>query len=150
MTNWLIRVSDGTNFINSSKYKIWGIKKEGNTGAKCLLKNVKKGDKLWFIKSNSNGKVLAVATYSSHNDRVLGPLVSTTLTNEELGWTPTYLSSEWDTEIHYINLYNTSSCELYTHIKTPSGISKEDERCVLDLDVEYFYITKYANITNTF
>lgn len=150
MTNWLIRVSDGKNFINSSKYKIWGIKKKNNNGAKNMLSNIKQGDKLWFIKSKSNGKVLAVATYSSHNDRVLGPLINTTLTDEELGWEPNYLSTEWDTEIHYINLYNTSLCELYTHITTPAGIVKETSECVLDLDIEYFYITKYANITTTF
>lgn len=149
MTNWLIRVGDGQNFINSSKYNTWGCTTR-TFSSEAFVNNVRKGDKLWFIKANSNGKVLAVATYSSHNKRELGPLINTTLTDEELGWEETKYTYGWDTEIHYIQLYNVSKCELFTHIKGACPIRKENEKCLLDLDIEYFYITKYANITTTF
>lgn len=55
-TNWILRVGDGINLKNSSKYKIWGINKTSSDN-KYFLKNVKVGDKLWFVTSGSQGKL---------------------------------------------------------------------------------------------
>lgn len=145
-TDWLLRVGDGYNLINSSKYKIWGIQST-TPNNKFFLKTVKPGDRLWFVKSKSNGKLIAVATYRSHNKRELGPLVNITLTNEELGWTGEGPDWTSDTEIHYSDLYGLSNCELLTHIKGPSTIRKYDEKCRVNLAVEYSYIVRYSKIT---
>jgi len=144
-TDWILRVGDGGNLIRSSKHRIWGIQAK-TTNSKYFVKNVKCGDRLWFVKSNSNGKLLAVATYRSHNMRVFGPLLNT-MTNEELGWTgdDTNWASEY--EIHYSDLYNLTSCNMLTHIKGAATIRKYNENCKVNLAVEYSSITKYSRVT---
>ena len=145
-TDWLLRVGDGENLKNSSKYKIWGISSKISTN-KYFLKNVKPGDRLWFVKSKSQGKLLAVATYRSHNKREFGPLIDISLTNEELGWTGSETDWTSDIEVHYTDLYGLSDCELLTHIKGPSTIRKYDEKCRVNLAVEYSYISRYSKVT---
>jgi hypothetical protein len=143
LTDWIFRVGDGNNFINSSKYKVWGVK-SFQPWVKHFIKNVKKGDRLWFVIGGSGGKIIAVSTYESHNIRELGPLVNITMTDEELGW-----GKEWsicDTEIHYSNLYNLSDCDLLTNIKSALGIRKYNDKCLLNLPLEYEYINKYSKI----
>ena len=145
-TDWLLRVGDGENLKQSSKYRIWGISSKIST-SKYFMKNVKPSDRLWFVKSKSQGKLVAVATYRSHNMREFGPLVDITLTNEELGWTGS--GEDWtaDVELHYIDLYGLSDYELLTHIKGPTTIRKYDEKCRLNLAVEYSYIVRYSRVT---
>jgi hypothetical protein len=75
-TDWLLRVGDGENLKSSYKYRIWGIQSTTPTN-KHFIKNVKPGDRLWFVKSKSQGKLIAVAIYRSHNTRDLGPLIDT-------------------------------------------------------------------------
>jgi predicted secreted protein len=145
-TDWLLRVGDGENFINSSQYRIWGIQSTTPTN-KHFIKNVKPGDRLWFVKSKSNGKLIAVGTYRSHNTRDLGPLVNFTMTNQELGWTgegPDWMS---DTEVHYSDMYGLSDCELLTHIQGASTIRKYDDKCRVKLEIEYSNIVRYSRIT---
>ena len=146
-TDWILRVGDGVNLINSSKYKIWGIQTATSSHGKHFVENVKPGDRLWFVKSKSKGKLLAVATYCSHNKREFGPLIDISLTNEELGWSGDGEHWTSDTEIHYDNLYGLNNCELLTHIKGPSPIRKYDEKCKVLLAVEYSYIVRYSKIT---
>lgn len=147
-TDWLLRVGDGNNLIRSSKYKIWGIQSSNSFG-KFFIRTVKPGDRLWFIKSKSQGKVLAVATFSLIKKRELGPLIDISLTNEELGWDN--VDTDWtsDTEIHYTDLYNVSDCELLTHIKGSSTIRVYNAKCLVDLATEYIYIRKYGKVTLT-
>jgi hypothetical protein len=137
-TDWILRVGDGDNFMNSSNYRIWGIQTKTSSHGKYFVKNVKSGDRLWFVTSNSKGKIIAVATYKSDNERVLdGPLVNRTMTNEELGWTG---EGDWisNIEVHYTHLYLLSNCNLLTNIKSPSTIRKYDsEKCSVNLPVEY-------------
>jgi len=145
-TDWLLRVGDGENLKNSSKYRIWGILSTTSDNA-YFLKNVKPGDRLWFVKSKSQGKLIAVATYRSHNKRELGPLIDISLSNEELGWTRS--GEDWtsDTEVHYTDLYGLADCELLTHIKSPKTIRKYNEKCKVNLAVEYSYIVRYIKVT---
>jgi len=140
--DWILRVGDGSNLISSSKYRIWGIQSSTSLG-KHFIKNVKPGDRLWFVKSKSNGKLLAVTTYRSHNARLGGQLVAS-MTNEELGWTGE--GSNWtsDVEIHYSDLYKLDGYDLLTHIKGAASIRKYDEKCRVDLPVEYSYIARYS------
>jgi hypothetical protein len=66
------------------------------------------------------------------------------MTSEELGWNE---GPDSDIEIHYMNLYRLKECELLTYIKGPSSIRKKDEKCKVDLVLEYRYILKYSKIT---
>jgi hypothetical protein len=145
-SDWILRVGDGQNFIHSSKYRIWGIQTITSPHGKFFIKNVKPGDRLWFVKSKSQGKIIAVATYRSHNVRELGPLINISMTNEDLGWIGEGPDWTSDTEIHYTDLYNVSDCQLLTHIKSPTTIRKYDEKCSVELPVEYSYITRYSKV----
>ena len=145
-TDWLLRVGDGKNLKSSSIYRIWGIQSTTSTN-KHFLKNVKPGDRLWVVKSKSQGKLLGVAIYRSHNIRELGPLINLSMTEEELGWTHDGPDWESDIEVHYSDLYGLESCDHLTHIKGAATIRKYDEKCRVDLSVEYSYIVRYSKIT---
>lgn len=147
ISDWILRVGDGENLKMSSKYRIWGISSKSPPN-KYFLKNVKPGDRLWFVKSKSQGKILAVATYSLHNEREFGPLIDISFTDDQLGWTGS--GSEWtaNVEIQYSDLYGLNDCELFTHIKGPSTIRRYDKKCRIDLAVEYSYIVRYSKITS--
>lgn len=146
-TDWLLRVGDGKNLKSSSRFRIWGIQSTTSTN-KHFLKNVKPGDRLWFVKSKSQGKLLGVAIYRSHNNRTpTGPLINTCMTEKELGWIHDGPDWESDTEIHYSDLYGLENCDLLTHIKGAATIRKYDEKCRVDLAVEYGYIVRYSKIT---
>ena len=135
--HWFLRVGDGKNLMNSSKYRIWGIKSTSSCG-KHFVKNVKKGDKLWFIKNKSQGKVIAVATYMSHNERLLGPLLNLTRSNEELGWVGEGPDWTSNVEVHYTNLYELHNCNLLTRLKGQSVILKYSrEKYEINLSEEY-------------
>jgi len=136
-----MRVGDGGNFQRSSRHGIWGIQSSTPFG-KHFICNVRPGDRMWFVQSASHGKLIAVATYRSHNERVTGPLVATTKTDEELGWIGTGWTS--DIEIHYTDLYDLSKCELLSHIKGSSTIRRYNEKCRINLPVEYSYIVRYS------
>lgn len=144
--HWLLRVGDGANFINSSKYKIWGINTTSSFG-KYFIKNIKEGDLLWFVKSKSNGKIIAVATYVSQNKRQLGPLIDISMTNDELGWSGDGVDWTCDTEIHYSNLYGVLQCDILTNLKGSASIRKFDEKIEINLPDEYHRIVKYSKIT---
>jgi hypothetical protein len=145
-TDWLLRVKDGFNFKNSSRFKIWGIQ-SSTSNNKYFLKHVKHGDNLWFVLNKSRGKLLAVATYTSHNKRELGPHISLSMTNEELGWSGAGPDWTSDIEIHYTDLYGLENCDLLTHIKGQTIIRKYDEKCMVNLPVEYGYIVRYSKVT---
>lgn len=145
-TDWLLRVGDGENFINSSRYRIWGIQSTSPAN-KHFIRNVNVGDRLWFVKSNSNGKIIAVATFQSLNKRELGPLVNFTMTNQELGWSGEGPDWTSDTEVHYSDMHGLSDCELLTHIKGPTTIRKYDDKCRVNLSIEYNNIIRYSRMT---
>jgi len=126
-THWVFRVGDGQNFWNSSRYHIWGTKR--NT-------SINPGDLMWFVTNNSNGHAIAVATFESLNERSY-----TTMTNEELGWTG---DGGWNYELHYDNLYDVSDLHLLTNIKGSNSIRKYNENCEVNLPNEYEGIVRYS------
>ena len=142
-THWLLRIGDGDHFTSSSSQNIWGIVSTLTCGMH-FLRTVKEGDLLWFIQGKTHGKALAVATYVKSKVRETGPLVAFTATNEELGWTKQ--AGTWDTEIHYKDLYNLSTCSLLTEIKSPGVIRTYSEKCKVDLPAEYPHIVRYAGV----
>ena len=145
-TDWILRVGDGENLKRSSKYRIWGIQSTSPDG-KYFVTNVKPGDRLWFVTSKSHGKLIAVATYRSHNTRDLGPLIDISLSNEELGWTGSGPDWTSNVEVHYTDLYGLNDCELLTHIKCAKTVRTYNEKCRVNLAVEYSYIVRYSRVT---
>ena len=142
--HWLLRIGNGQNFINSSNKKIWGISDKSPPN-KYFLKNVKKGDLLWFITSKSNGHAIFLASFDKNIKRELGPCLDITYTNNELGWDD--MGCKSDIELHYIELYNIKECNIFTNIQSPSVIRKYNKnKCDIDLEVEYKNIIKYSKV----
>lgn len=142
--DFILRVGDGEHFKNSSLYNIWGINSK-TIFSKFIMNKALPGDRLWFVKSKSNGKIIAVATFVSFKRRELGPLIDITYTNEELGWTNQ--EGEWDIELHYNNLYNLTESELYSEIKGTATIRLyKSETSKINLPNEYNYILKYSKV----
>ena len=140
-THWLFRIGDCEHFNSSIKYKIWGINSK-NSCCKNFIKKVKSDDVLWFIKSNSQGLIYGVSKFKSLNKRIIGPLITISKTNKELGWTDT--DGDWDIEIHYDNLFIIDKLNLLTDIKGPCTIRIYNEKCKIDLEEEYKNILKYS------
>lgn len=143
VTDWLFRVGDGKNFKNSSKYNIWGINIQKCAG-KAFIKRVKYGDRLWFVMAKSKGKILAVATYRSYNAREVGPLLDITMSNKTLGWDGN--DTDWDTELHYTDLYVLDKCNMLSNIQGAYSIRRYNEKCEVDLQVEYAHIQRYSKV----
>lgn len=147
--HYILRVGDGNNFKSSSNVSIWAVKSR----YKSFLQKVKEGDKLWFIKNKErndtyNGRIIAVANFVSKNERCVGPLISITPNNDELGWDEK--GGFCDIEIHYNNLFNLTECNLFTGQKNQTTICEYDniqDGLLLDLITEYEYICKYSKIT---
>lgn len=147
--NFILRIGDGKHFNASSSKSIWGINTIKSTHGKWFVSRVKEGDLLWFVTGKSNGLIVAVATFTSIQPRVLGPLLALTLTNSELGWDKS--EGEWDTEVHYKDLYNLTDCKLFSEIKSTTTIREfnhigDKSQCKIDLITEYQYIVRYSKV----
>ncbi len=145
-TDWIIRAGNARNFVKSSKYKIWGMNTQTDVNAKKFISVVKTGDRLWFVKNQSKGKIIAVVTYKYHNLREVGPLLELTMTNEDLGWGK---DEFYNVEIHYEKLYNLSKINLLSQIKSPLTVRKYSEKCEINLPLEYESIIKYSGVSFT-
>jgi hypothetical protein len=145
-TNWLLRIGDGEHFNSSSEQNIWGIKSPALGGKNPFIKDAEPGDLLWFVTGSSNGHIVALATYERIETRVLGPLIATTQTNDDLGWNRT--EGEWDIEVHFNNLYNLTSLSLFSEIKGSVSIRRFNDKCKVDLPTEYKNILRYSKVTN--
>jgi hypothetical protein len=143
-TDWLLYVNNGINFNNSSISNTWGIKSWTSSG-KSIKNSAKVGDRLWFVKSGSNGLLVAVATFVEFKNREVGPLIAVTQTNEELGWITG--SGDWDVEVHYKDLYNITNCELYSELNGSAPIRRYNDKCKINLPLEYPNIVRYSKVT---
>ena len=139
--HWILRVGDGDHFWSSSKHYIWGIDSKNKSNTQSFIQAAKPDDLLWFVKSGDRGKLIAVATFKEFKKREVGPLIAFTATNDELGWVKQI--GDWDTEVHYTNLYDLRECQLFSEIKSPRVIRKYNEKCKVNLPVDYSYLVKY-------
>lgn len=145
--NFLLRIGDGTNFNNSSSKYIWGVDSR-TTDSKGFLNTAKEGDLLWFVKGGGcKGLIVAVATFTRTNKRILGPLLALTLTDAELGWIN--VEGKYDTEVHYKDLYNLTHLRLLSDIKSPLVIREYNEKCKVNLVTEYPNIVRYLKVTTS-
>ena len=143
-THWLLRVGNGNHYMSSSSKKLWGIDSIPGYG-KYFVQTAKEGDLLWFVKTG--GLLIGVATFVCTKKRECGPLISFTLSDEELGWTER--EGTWDTEVHYKDLYNIEEVGLIPGIKSPLVIRKYSEKCKLNLPDEYQLIVRYSKAIKT-
>jgi hypothetical protein len=98
MKQWIIRIGDGENFINS-KRNIYGIK---DIWINKSVKNIEPGDVLWFLKKDV---IVGMAEFTQLFCMCDEPLIQlNTVSNSELGWTG---STDYEYQIHYKNLYLT-------------------------------------------
>ena len=159
--NWIIRVGDGDNFMKSSKINVWGIPDNSNASI-CFINNVKKGDVLWFITSNSGGKIIAVATYEEMlcviptPNRFMNSSKNTLMDNLSIE-DFTYKQDAPNMLMRYKDLYVLSEIEhpeLLTCMKSIRMMSIykyrgiEDNHCKVDLDMEYIIISLRMNREN--
>ena len=121
--HWIFKVTNVDDFKNSVEFKTWGICSKG-TAAELFMKNVKQGDKLWFI--NKKKEIIGVCDYIIHNKRIFGPLINLTKTNEELGWKN---MNKVDIEIHYNNLLEIEDKNLKYHFDFISQVILNDYSC---------------------
>ena len=136
----VLNVGNGNNFKASSKYNIWGIE-DSHSGQKSFIKNANAGDILWF---KSRGQIIAMATFVKTEKRIIGPLITLTLTNEELGWTG---DGDWNTSVYYKDLYDLRHCNLFPEIKGQSPIHRYIYKEIgLNLSTEYFNIIRYLHL----
>tara|TARA_B110001469_G_scaffold26919_1_gene27659 strand:- start:6173 stop:6631 length:459 start_codon:yes stop_codon:yes gene_type:complete len=148
LEHWIIRIGNGNHFISSSKFNIWGINSKDKCNTNKFIKEAHEGDILWFVTSNSKGKAISVSTFKEIKNREIGPLVSFSQTNEELGWNET--EGDWDIEIHYTELYNITELNILTRIKSPRTYrrySDNIDKIPVNLVKEYENIIKYSKIT---
>jgi hypothetical protein len=144
--HFLLRIGDGKHFNSSSSKSIWGVNSKNNSIPQ-FLSGVKPGDILWFVKSRSKCQIVAVATFKEAKNRILGPLLALSPTNEDLGWVNT--EGSWDTEIHYTDLYNLTDCNMFSEIKSPLVIRLYNDKCKVNLLTEYPNIVRYSRVTKT-
>ena len=141
MSDWIIHTGNSNNFENSSKHMRWGV---DSAKRKTFVATVSSGDRLWFIRK---GRFIAVSTFKNLVKRQLGPLIVVGLTNEELGWEG---DGSWDTEVHYVDLYNLTNLCLEPNIKGQTSLRIYDpSKCTIDLESEYANIVKYSRVSRT-
>ena len=144
-THWCMRIGDGKHFKSSQSFLRWGINSD-HPWNKSFIKRARAGDILWFIQGGNRGKAIGVATFTYQCERVIGPLIAVTPTNEELGWTKD--EGTWDVEVHYTNLYDLTECDVYTEIKSPLTVRTFNrDKCSVDLEKIYPYILQFSKAT---
>ena len=143
--HWIIRVQDGTNFINS-KYPFWGVKKGHGGGIKKIVNKIKPGDILWFLKSKPHGgNFIGMAEFTRYYDRDTEPLIPIhTYSNKEQNWKG---EEDWSIQIHYENLYVTEKQDIKAIIQCAATVLDYDtfkEKGLPDLHHHYKMFKYYA------
>tara|TARA_B100000674_G_C37848498_1_gene918804 strand:- start:631 stop:1140 length:510 start_codon:yes stop_codon:yes gene_type:complete len=150
--HWILRVGDGENFKNSN-YPAWGVKKgKGKGNIKGIVKKMKKGDVLWFLKSkNYGGNIIGVAEYDTFYDRNDEPLIMIhTYTNNQQNWKG---KDVWDIQINYKNLYMAEKQNIKVCIQCSATIMRYStfkEKISEDLIEHYNNFKFYAEPIDKF
>ena len=148
MVFWIIRIPDYESFANVSYYKFWLFDSKKLWNCKRFQENIRKGDTIWFMKSGSKGRILAMATFKRLEDRKLGPLINISMTNEELEL-PKEMEKV-DTEIHFHKFFDLQELRINADIRFSRDffeIDKEKNQDVYKVLVEeYNLIKRYGRI----
>ena len=139
-----MRIANGKHFEGSKKYGTWGINSKRHDH---FVRRARAGDVLWFMSSNSGGRMVAVGTFTHCKKRNMGPLISVDRTNEELGWTET--SGDWDMFVIFTDLIDVEKCVVLTQPARGwmrSGVFMyAPTLCTENLPVIYPYIRRFVN-----
>lgn len=134
--DWIVRVGDGTDFKQFSIHNVLGIDSKtstiynGQEKIKIDSWTVKTGDRLWFLKKQSNGRILAVATFEKMEN---GCQIQSAL------------SKGWDRFIYYNELYNLEECQISVEIKNPANIIRYENGST-NLALEYEEILIFSKM----
>lgn len=148
MKFWIIRIPDYSAFANVSYYKFWLFDSKHIWNCKRFQENIRKGDTIWFMQSNSKGRILAMATFKRFENRKIGPLINISMTNEELEL-PKEMEKV-DTEIHFNKFYNLQQLHVKVDIRFARDFFEVDK--VKNHDVyktlveEHYLIQKYGRL----
>lgn len=147
---WIIRVGDGVNFRNSIRHHIWGLTKRWT----AYVEKFVPGDLLCFATSkNSGGYIIGIGEFVESYNRENEPLVQIhTKSNTELGWIGRGENEDWNIQIKYKNLVNTSGKEfMKTLIRSPRTVFNYNklspEKHTLpkgDIKIHYLNFLKYG------
>lgn len=145
--HWVISIGDGDNFSRSSRYGIWGMNSKSKF-VKYFVKNVIPGDILWFKVNKSVSGVVYKLYYMAElkflpKKRELGPLISVSLTNTELGWN----GGDWDYEIFYDKLYKIDRLNLVLKgLGMSSCLEIHEKHSDFSMEEEYQNIIRYSQV----
>jgi hypothetical protein len=119
--HYVLCIRDEADFWSSSKHSIHAVRSKPTIMAG--LEELTAEDLIWYMNSKTK-QLVAVAAYLKHEKRKLdGPLFPETLTNEELGLSPTNKS---DYEIHYNMLCPLREYNLFTERKEKSSLWQDE------------------------
>ena len=148
--DWLIRVGRGGNFAEAIPLKRYDFRirtKNGNQLNKVFRDYVRKGDRLWFIKSNSGGEIIAMAIFDRWSYRSW----IEDLTDAEIGYeNPNKVV--WAATMFYTDLYDfrgRSQNRKFLLGRTPMAsiiLVRETTTCAINLPLLYENIMMYGNI----
>jgi hypothetical protein len=115
--HYLIRICDETNFKKTRRLNAFALNSKSST-VSLFIRNIQKGDVLWFVKANTLGQLCYVAVYKG-------------ITEKELE-----LDAKWDWKFEYEELIQIKRYNLKTFIKDPNTIPRY-ENGPINLDQEY-------------
>ena len=105
--HYIIRIGDGTNFVKTKRFNAYALNSRAAT-VSLFIRNIQKGDVLWFVKRQTLGQLCYVAVYKG-------------ITDKELGLGPNY---NWKFE--YEELINIKRYKLLTQIRDPNTVPTYD------------------------
>jgi len=105
--HYIIRIGDGTNFVKTKRFNAYALNSRAAT-VSLFIRNIQRGDVLWFVKRQTLGQLCYVALYKG-------------ITDKELGMEPNY---NWKFE--YEELINIKRYKLLTHVRDPNTIPSYD------------------------
>ena len=148
MVFWIIRIPDYASFANVSYYKFWLFDSKNLWNCKRFQENIRKGDTIWFMKSGSKGRILAMATFKRLEARKLGPLINISMTNQELEL-PKEMEKV-DTEIHFHKFFDLQELRINADIRFSRDFFEIDKEMNQDvykvLVEEYNLIKRYGRL----
>ncbi len=148
--DWLIRVGRGGNFAEAiplKRYDFRITKSNGYQHNKVFRDEARSGDRLWFIKSNSGGEIIAMAIFERWSYRSW----IEDLTDTEIGYeNPNKIV--WAATMFYTDLYDfrgRPQNRKFLLGRTPMTsimLVSQTTTCTINLPLLYENIMMYGNI----
>jgi hypothetical protein len=116
--HYLIRIGNGNNFRKTKPLNGYALDSRAST-VSIFIRNIQKGDVLWFVEHKTLGQLCYVVKYKGVTDMDLG------------------LDEKWDFKFEYEELINIKRYNLLTGIKGQHTVRPYSEACPIDLESAY-------------